>query len=191
MKILDIGPDLGQYMVVGKVVKAHGIKGEIKLFPYSGRPDDFDFYQDVVLSSDLALEEGQRLDGEGGKAYTIEQSRSRGKVAIVRLTGVRGRNDAEALRGLNVLVAKDTLPPLEPGEYYWHDLEGVRVVTDDGRKIGKLASFMVTGGHDILVVKDKGREYLIPAKKEFVAKIDKDAGSMVIIPPPGLLELNA
>lgn len=191
MRILDIGSGLGNYVVVGKITKAHGIKGEVKIFPYSGWPDDFDFYQDLVLSSGLAHEEAQRLEGNVGKIYAIEQSRSQGKVAIVQLEGVTSRNDAESLRGLNVLIAKDKLPPLEPGEYYWHDLEGMQVVTDDGRKIGKVASLMATGAHDILVVRDKGKEYLIPVKKEFVANIDKDAESIVIMPPPGLLELNA
>lgn len=192
MRILDIGSVLGNYVVVGKVTQAHGIKGEVKIFPYSGWPDDFDFYQDVVLSSEVALGDDQRLDDTSGsgKIYIIEQNRSQGKVAIVRLEGVTSRNDAEPLCGLNVLVKKDKLPPIESGEYYWHDLEGMQVITDDGRKIGKVVSLMATGAHDILVVSDKGREYLIPAKEEFVANIDMDAGSIVIMPPPGLLELN-
>lgn len=191
MKILDIGSDLGQYVAIGKVVKAHGIKGEVKFFPYSGWPDDFELYQDVVLARDSALEDAQGFNSHAGKIYAIEKSRVQGKLAVVRLAGVESRNDAETLRGLNILVKKEMLPPLEPDEYYWHDLEGMQVVTDDGREIGKVTSLMATGAHDILVVKDRGREYMVPVQKEFVANIDMDAGLIIIVPPPGLLELNA
>ena len=190
MEILDIGPGRGDHVVVGKVVKAHGIKGEIKVFAYSGHPDDFKSYEEILLCS--ASEKGKALqdDPAAGQAHRISQSRSQEKVVIVKLDGVSTRTEAEALRGFEVLISKSELPALDPDQYYWHDIKGLAVATDNGQEIGHVTALMATAAHDILIVTGRGREYLIPATTEFVADINQEAGVMKIIPPPGLLEMN-
>ena len=190
MEIRDIGPGLGDHVVVGKVIKAHGIKGEVKVFPYSGRPEDFALYKEVVLRPASSAGYGGQEEEASGKVYAVDRGRSQEKVVILQLGGVTNRSDAEALRDMEVLIRKDMLPPLDPDHYYWHDLKGLTVKTDDGRELGHLTALLNTAAHDILVVTDRGREYLIPAKKEFVGSVDQDAGVMSITPPPGLLEMN-
>jgi 16S rRNA processing protein RimM len=97
---------------------------------------------------------------------------------------------AEPLGGSEVWVDKHSLPDLPAGEYYWHDLIGLRVATEQGRQLGRVADLFATGGHDILVVTGTGQEYLIPLKKEFLLQVDVAAGVLTVAPPPGLLEIN-
>jgi len=183
LEIRDIGPGLGDYVVVGKVIKAHGIKGEIKVFAHSGQPDDFKYYQEVRLCEASAAV-------HGGKAFAIVNSGGQGKVVILALAGVSDRDAAEALRGLDVLVPKNKLPTPGADQYYWHELDGLRVRTDEGLEVGRVTALMTTAAHQILVVTNRGREYMIPAKKEFVKDVDRQQGVMIISPPPGLLEMN-
>lgn len=190
MEILDIGTDFGDHVAVGKVIKAHGIKGEVKVFPYSGYPDDFKSYDEIMLCAAVPLGANRRDEPCVGEEYAVDRSRSQEKVAILQLRGVTNRDGAEALRGMELLIRKDKLPPLEVDCYYWHDLKGLTVKTDDGREIGRVTDLLVTAAHYILVVKGGGREYMIPAKNEFVARIDQEEGVLHITPPPGLLEIN-
>jgi 16S rRNA processing protein RimM len=181
LEIIDVGSLRNDYVVVGKIIKAHGIKGDLKVFPYSGFPDDFDHYSEVILA-----DEGDNQS----QTYEVVTSRSHGKVAIVHLAGIDSMNDSEALRGFEVRIAKDDLPELEPGFYYWHELQGMEVITDQGESVGILSSLMATSGHSVLVIKNRGREHLVPAIKEFVVGLDEKGKSLVISPSPGLLEMN-
>jgi len=181
LEIIDVGFLRHDYIVVGKVVKAQGIKGEIRIHPYSSYPDDFDHYSELILA-----EEGESRS----RTYEVAASRTHGKVAIVQLVGVDNRNAAEDLRGLEVRIARADLPELEPGFYYWHELQGMAVVTERGESVGTLTSLMATPGHSLLVIKNKGREYLVPAIKEFVIGLDEQGQALIIAPPPGLLEIN-
>lgn len=176
--------DLDQFVSVGKVTKAHGIKGEIKAFAYSEVPDDFQQYRLLTLVS------GQSESKTDKREYSVVRCRTKGKAAILLLDGVGSRDEAEALCGSEIWVEKNSLPPLESDEYYWHDMLGLRVVSDDGRELGTVRNLFATGAHDVLVVKGRGREYLIPAKKEFVVSVDHDTQTLVVCPPPGLLEIN-
>ncbi len=190
MEIRDIGPGLGDYVVVGKVIKAHGIKGEIKVFPNSGHPEDFKFYKEVRLCDTSSAGHGPDDETCRGGMQAIVKSSGQGKIVILALKNVSGRDEAEALRGLEVLVPKEKLPELGADQYYWHELDGLRVRTDEGREIGRVTALMTTAAHHILIVTNKGREYMIPAEKEFVTEVDRQKGIMTITPPPGLLEMN-
>ena len=181
MEIVDVGSLRNGFIVVGKVVKAHGIKGDLKVYPSSGYPDDFDHYSDLIL-----VAEGDTQQ----QTYEVASSRSHGKVAIVHLVGIDSMNDSEALRGFDIRIAKDDLPELDPGFYYWHELQGMEVITDQGESVGTLTSLLATTGHPVLVIKNKGREHLVPAIKEFVIGLDDKGETLIISPPPGLLEMN-
>ncbi|MGV1099417.1 ribosome maturation factor RimM [Thiovibrio sp. JS02] len=181
MEIRDLGPSRDGQIAVGKVVKAHGIKGEIKVYPFSGRPGDFSGYRRITL---VEPRQGRTV------SFEIAQSRCLANLAILRLVGLSERNGAEALRNWEVLVARESLPALAPGIYYWHELDGMTVRTDDGREIGKVGGRLSTGSQEILVVTGPAGEYLIPAVAEIVAGPAADGGALVITPPPGLLELN-
>ncbi len=84
------------------------------------------------------------------------------------------------MRGKMVLVDSAELPPLDADEYYWHEILGMRVVTEDGGNVGKIVEIFPTGSNDVYVVREGAKEALIPALKEVIVSIDKKARTMVI-----------
>ena len=94
------------------------------------------------------------------------------------------------MRGQAVLVDAAELPSLDANEYYWHDILGMRVVTEDGGDVGTITEIFPTGSNDVYVVREGKKEVLIPAIKGVVISIDKKAHRMVIHPPRGLFEEN-
>lgn len=180
MRILDVGFAHGEQITVGRVVRAHGIRGELKVYPLSGRPGDFYAYRRLTF-----VGSGQTMNCE------VEESRPAGNLVLLRLAGYGNRNLAEGLRGFEVRIARELLPGLAAGDFYWHELEGLPVIADDGRELGLVASLLGTPAHDILVVVGAGGEYLIPVVPEFVAGLAADGGGLLVTPPPGLLEINA
>lgn len=182
MKIIDAGIAHGGQITVGKIVKAHGIKGELKVYPFSGRPDDFRGYRQLTL-----VEPDQGLV----RPYEVELCRPLGNLVLLQLAGLSGRSAAEGLRGWEVRIDLELLPPLAAGIFYWHELAGLPVLSDTGQTLGRITSLLATGAHDILVITGGGGEYLIPAIAECVAGFTPDGKALLVTPPPGLLEMNA
>lgn len=166
---------------VGEIVKPQGIRGEVKIYPFSGTPENFSLYGKILLV--------RPPDGLP-QPYELRSCRIHGHFAVATLLGVDDRTAAEALTGCTVLVERHALPATAAGEFYWHDLQGMMVVTAAGQHLGRVSSMLPTGAHDILVVTGTGREYLIPAINGFVVEIDAEAGRIVVDPPEGLLEIN-
>ena len=104
------------------------------------------------------------------------------KFILALLEGVQSRAEAEQLRGKVVLVDAAELPPLDADEYYWQDILGMRVVTEDGGNVGTITEIFPTGSNDVYVVREGEREVLIPAIKDVVVSIDTKARTMVIRP---------
>ena len=171
----------GRELPVGEIGRPHGIKGEIKVYPYSGNPENFKSYRKLIVQP----------PGEGAaRSYDLHSCRSQGQLAVIKLVGVNTRSQAELLVGSQVLIAHHEIPELDEDEFYWHDLQGMAVVTAQGRQLGTVSRLIATGAHDILVVADRGREYLIPALDEFVVAIDPETATITVDPPEGLLEMN-
>jgi len=181
LKILDVGVAHGGQIAVGKVVKAHGIKGELKVYPFSGNPDDFRGYRLLTL-----VDPGQGV----ARPYEVELCRPLGNLVLLQLAGLAGRSAAEGLRGWEVRIDRALLPPPGPGTFYWHELAGLPVLSDTGQELGKITSLLSTTAHDILVITGAGGEYLIPAIAECVAGLAADGKTLIVTPPPGLLEMN-
>jgi len=189
---LGLSPDQDDFLLVGKITKPHGIQGELKVFPYSGEPADFLPYKTVLLQRPDS--EGFEIPIEGNHAHReieVVGVRPQAKIVLVSLHGINNRTAAEESVGLEVWTRKEYLPKLAEDEFFWHDLEGLTVKTTAGTEIGIVKGLLDTGGHDILVVKNTyGKEYLIPAKNEFIKEIDQEAGIIIVSTPPGLLEMN-
>jgi 16S rRNA processing protein RimM len=166
---------------VGKIVKPHGVRGEMKVYPYSGNPENFALYRTVLLV---------RQPDDTPQPHELRNCRSQGRFAVMSLQGVDDRTAAEALIGCTVLVERQEFPETAEGEFYWHDLQGMAVVTAGGIHLGRVSSMLATGAHDIMVVTGTGQEYLIPALDGFVVEIDREAGRIVVDPPEGLLDIN-
>lgn len=184
MRILNIGVARpGGLVALGRVVAAHGIKGEIKVASLSGRLEELGAFRALTLLA-------QPGDARGERDVSVQQARPQGGALVVRLAGCADRDQAEELRGLEVCVARERLPGPPANTLYWHELEGVGVATGDGRSLGELTGLLATPAHDILVVTGETGEYLIPAVDSFVSGLDPAGNILLVDPPPGLLELN-
>ncbi|MEN8135234.1 MAG: ribosome maturation factor RimM [Thermodesulfobacteriota bacterium] len=181
MAIQQSALDSGNLVRVGRVGKAHGIKGELKVLPDFGPPEDFLNYLEVSLVFP---------DTDSRQDYKVSRCRPQAKIVILQLDGINDRTMAEALNGTEVWIDKKSLPDLPAGDFYWHDLVGLQVETESGRKLGRVETLLATGGHDILVVLGTGREYLIPLDKEFLLNRDGVAGILTVAEVPGLFEIN-
>lgn len=166
---------------VGEIVGVHGVKGEVKVQVSSDDLNAFLNYRALLL---------QKSAADRREAYQVAASRIHGGRVLVSLTGVNSRDEAEALIGSTVWVEREQLAPLRQGEFYWQDLLGFAVLTAEGASLGTLSGFHATAGHDLLVVRGTGREYLIPAVEAFVADIDFADRRLVVDPPEGLLDIN-
>jgi len=171
-------------LVVGRVVKAHGITGEIAV---EVRTDD----------PDTRFAPGTRLrarPSRGGpqREHVIESARDHSGRLLVRLEGVADRSAAEALRGHVFLVDTEDLPPIDdPDEFYDHQLEGLRVVTADGRLIGNVNEVLHTAAGELLsVTSETGAEVLVPFVSAIVTEVSLQDQTIEIDPPEGLLELQ-
>ena len=160
---------------VGRVVKTQGIRGQMR-----------------VSSGDLkTFSRGRKLyvkNQEGGvRIFTVESSRLRKEVLVLSLAGVKKIEEAEQLLGCSVYVQKEDLEALPPDEFYWHDLRGLRVNTEEGAFLGTLEEVLATGSNDVFVVKKNGKEILIPATDEVVVRVDPREKIMTIRLLEGLL----
>lgn len=168
------------YILLGKVAKAHGLRGEVKIFSYSGNPENIGTYGQLVLVD---------RSGTLSSPLAVYKSRVQGKMAIVQLESIADRNEADAIEGRGVLLPKSLLPDTGEDEYYWHQYEGKLVVDTHSTVIGRVKALFNNGAQDVLIVEGAGEEILIPVTKEIVIKEDKE--KLIVDPPPGLLELGS
>ncbi len=170
------------WLLIGRINAAHGIRGWVKVYSYT------DPMEQIIDYSPWTLRRRQRGDGSGDSAKEIEvvDGRRQGKGIAVRLAGFENRNEAETLIGSEIWVSGDRLTPLAPGEYYWHQLEGLTVVNRQGARLGKVESLMETGGHDVIEIlptaesiDDQAR--LIPyVPDQTVIEVDLDNGQLLV-----------
>jgi 16S rRNA processing protein RimM len=171
-------------LVVGRVVKAHGITGEIVVDVRTDDPD-----ARFALGNTLRTKAAR---GGSAGSYTVETVRPHGGRLLVRLAGVGDRDTADALRGTLFVVDSDELPPItEPDEYYDHQLEGLRVRTVGGVDVGTVTEVLHTAAGELLsITTAEGAEVLVPFVGAIVLRVSMDAGVLEIDPPAGLLELD-
>ena len=169
-----------EYLVIGKVLKPHGVKGDLRVRYYN--PED-----------PLFLSRYKRLylkDERRGllRPFKVLKVRPHKDLLIVSLEGLRDREDAERWRGSEVLVRREDLPPLEEDEYYWEEIIGLEVFTKEGESLGRVTSIWRTGGSDVYVVEGEKGEIMLPAIKQVVLEVDREGGRMVVELLEGLLE---
>lgn len=172
--------DKDRYLLVGEVRKPHGLRGEVKILAYSDDAETLLHYDKIVL-----VDTGKKVS----PVLTVEKARLQGKVAVLKLYSINDRDSAAALYGKGVLVDKTDLPLLEEDEYYWYRLYNLPVSTEEGEKLGIIASIFSNGAQDIMVVKNGEREILIPII-DGIIKEETEQG-IIITPLPGLLEINS
>jgi 16S rRNA processing protein RimM len=120
-------------------------------------------------------------------SYRVVYLRPVGGRFLVRLEGCVSRETAQPLVGFDLYVRRDELPPPPAGEFYWFDLEGLTVYTEDGECLGRVEEFFPTGSNDVLVVRKGSQESLLPFIKDVILAVDETRGVLHVRVIPGLL----
>lgn len=166
------------HVIIGRILKPHGVKGELKAYPLTDVPDRFSHLKEVWLES----------SEKGLTPVKVRGSRSQNELVILSLEGINTPEEAAALTGMELLAPVESSPKLPEGVYYWHEILGMEVVTDDGRFLGRVTDVFQTGSNDVYTVWDGEKELLLPAIADVVRKVDVVARKMIIHPMPGLLD---
>ena len=161
----------GRRVLIGRIVGLYGVQGWLKIESWAEpRMKIFD-YQPWLLST----ESGSETQIAGAKG------RQQGKGMVAQLPGIDDREQAAALIGMDIHVAREQLPPPGKDEYYWVDLEGLEVVTTEDVVLGRVSHLFATGSNDVVVVRDGARERLIPfIQGSYVLSVDMSAKRMVV-----------
>lgn len=168
------------YLRVGVVASAHGLKGELNVYPTTDEPARFEDLDEVIL-----VHKGSR------RTLPVENVRYFKNMVILKLGGIDSRNDSEVLHGAELMIPREKAIPLADGEYFIGDLVGLEVWTDEGEKFGVLSDVLQTGANDVYVVKSDTdhRDHLFPVTEECVKEVDPEAGRITVHILPGLLDL--
>jgi 16S rRNA processing protein RimM len=167
-------------LVVGRIGRAHGIRGDVFVDVRTDDPEAR-FAAGSVLVTDPA---------EAGP-LTVAEARNHSGKLVVSFAGYTTRSAAETLRGVRLVIDSDDLPPSDdPDEYHDHELLGLAVVLGDGTPLGTVTEVVHGPAGELLAIaRQGGGELLIPFILEFVPEVDLAARRVVVTPPEGLLEL--
>lgn len=166
-------------VALGAIATTHGLDGWLKLNPFN--------VDTAVLIA------GRRvfldLGDDHANVELAADAKPFKKQFLIKLRGIDRIEQAQRWLGATLSVDESELEPLDPGQYYHYQVIGFEVFHKDGARIGIVASVLSTAGNDILVVKEAEKEFLIPAVKEIVDKVDFDTHRVIVDPPEGLLDL--
>jgi 16S rRNA processing protein RimM len=154
---------------MGRIVAPYGVKGWVKIQPYTEALDSLFDYEHWWLAE----------KGGGWREGEVEDAKVHGNVLVAKFAGSDDRDQAFALKGKDIAVPREDMPEAEGDEYYWSDLIGLKVQNTQGEDFGVVEDVFETGANDVLVVKG-GRERLIPFIEQVVLKVDLAAGSMLV-----------
>ena len=162
------------FIIAGKVVQPHGLKGWVKVVVTSENP--------------LRFTQGNSLILEGThRRLTIEEVRPVQGCLLVKFSDVEDRDQAVALKGRELWITEDEVGPPPPDTFWEHQLLGLRVETLGGERLGTVEDILVTGSNDVLIVRGE-KEVLIPLIRDVVREVRLTEGVILIEPLPGLLE---
>lgn len=161
-----------EYLTIGTITSPKGLAGEVRVYSHSDWPQRF------AALSKVFLGEGGR---PAGKARTVERAAVHGSVIVLKLAGTDTREEAEALRGRDLLVAAEDAWPLPEGHYYHYQLIGMKVLDTEGTDRGTLVRIYPGPANDFYAVAGpEGTETLIPGVRTAVRSIDPRTGTMVV-----------
>jgi 16S rRNA processing protein RimM len=167
-----------RYLAVGRVLRPHGIRGELRVDVMTDYPERLGQHVHLWLASPDHPQVVQR--------YTVEKTRWHRGVLLLKLGGCDDRNAAEQLRGMLVQIPIQEAVPLEEGEYYHFQLIGVQVETESGDLLGQVVQVLETGANDVYVVRGSRGEILVPAVDDLVIELDLESKRMVVCLLPGM-----
>jgi 16S rRNA processing protein RimM len=169
--------DRNRLVCVGKVVRAHGLKGELRVASLSDAPGFLASLTELYVDSRHGLQ-----------THRVGRIREGNGLWIVALDDVPDRAAAERLVGGELLVERDRLAPLETDQYFVDELIGCDVETVAGVPVGQVAEVVETGAYDLLRIVSEGGAVMVPMVGDVIRKVDATRKRIVIDPPPGLLQ---
>lgn len=172
-----------RYLAVGRVLRPHGVRGELRVGILTDYPERLGQHTDFYLA--------QPDSPDVVQCYPVEKLRRSKKVLLLKLAGCDDRNAADELRGMLVQIPIEEAVPLEEGEYYYFQLVGVRVEMENGEWLGQVTEVLETGANDVYVVQGPRGEVLLPAVDDIVLELDLELKRMVVRLLPGTLAENA
>jgi 16S rRNA processing protein RimM len=173
--------DAGRHLVVGRLRKPHGLKGDCTLFPLTDDPEGVFAVGRAVWLVGL---EGDVVAGP----VTIERSRDYHREWLIKFVGADSRDALDPWRGLFLAVPETELRPPEGEEVYLHELAGFSVRLADETPLGLVSAVYELPAGLMIEVQGAKREFLLPYKKEFVREVDRAGRRLVVTPPEGLVE---
>ena len=168
-------PEL-RYLAIGRISRAHGLRGEISMVVLTDFPERFDTTEWVYLGNQFQAD-----------PYRVVGHRWHQKNILLTLEGVADRTQAEQLRGQYVQVPIDEATSLPEGVYYLYEMYGLDVVTTDGQSLGTIIDVIETGANDVYVVENQERQILLPAIADVIQTVDLDKGQIVVQLIDGLI----
>jgi 16S rRNA processing protein RimM len=162
-------------ILLGRILGAHGLKGEVKIKSFTANPLDVASYGPVSVPD--------------GRRFKLEKARMQGDIVIAGIKGVADRNVAETLKGLELTVGRDDLPKADEGEFYQADLIGLPVVDEAGKDVGEVVGFQTFGAGDLIEIRRKsGRTSFVPFADTMVPTVADDR---IVLSETGLAVLAA
>ena len=166
---------LAGWIAVGQIMGAFGQQGEVRVKPLGGSTNRFRDLKRVYV-------------GEERIPADVLHRRAIHPGVVLRLSTIPSREAAREHFQTYLYVPESEAVKLPKGQYFVHQIVGLRVVTTDGDPLGTVREVLETGSNDVYVVKDGGREVLVPALKDVIKRIDVEAGTMEVALPPGLVD---
>jgi 16S rRNA processing protein RimM len=163
------------YFVVGKIVGAHGLRGELKVTPQTDNPERFRAGAELLLESD-----------EGLLPVEVVSVRPHKGMLLVKLASVSDRTAADSLQWRKLLIPESDAMRLGEHENYAHDLIGLRVESVTGEALGEVVEILFTPANDVYVISGPDGQILLPALRTVVLEVDLDTGKMIVQVPDGL-----
>ena len=166
-----------KYLEIGQIVNTFGIKGMVKVKPFTDNIERFSNLEKIYIKNK-----------SGQTEYKIQEVKYHKNMVLIKLEGINTPEQADLLRNSYLIVDRETEEPLEAGRYYIVDMIGLDVFTDDNEYLGKLEDIYNTGSNDIYVVKNElGKQILLPAIEDVIKNIDMDNKKVIVHLIPGLV----
>ncbi|MBI2876871.1 MAG: 16S rRNA processing protein RimM [Candidatus Tectomicrobia bacterium] len=159
-------------------MKPQGLKGEIRILPVLEHLEEYARLDEIYITH----------EGSEAARYLVEGIRKKGNLLIFRLKNCGSVEAAQRLVGSDVGILRNQLKELPPDHYYWFEIEGLEVFSEEGRYFGVVQEIFPTGSNDVYLIKSDTQELLVPAIHEVVTQIDLKERRMIIRPLEGLFE---
>jgi len=175
---LSDGGEKDARVCLGHITGAHGVKGEVRIRTHTQDPEAIAAY-------------GPLEDEAGTRRFTLTSARAAKEGAVARIEGIESRDDAQALKGTSLHVARTALPEeTEENNWYHADLVGLVAINADGAALGQVVAVQNYGAGDLLEIRPAtgGTTVLVPFTAAIVPEVDIQAGWMLMLPPEGLFE---